>query len=250
MVRFENWELLLCGSGAEYMCAAQSGEEEPAPTLPASQAVLGHRPPAQRAAPLCFYNVSAQDVLPAWVFLLTTGLLGFLPTRARSCLENTDPRMRGRGIQLLSQVLLQCYSLLQEKEGKGCSGPLSAAGRLGAKPVPLKCLSCCWQRVWFSTVTTLYLSRKSKAKEDTGRHAAAFLPTSPHNLGHSLNMPKPWAAAGAPGSVWVLHTQACSVPRGMSWGHICMSKSLGGDSVQENHHSQSKSRCSLVACPG
>ncbi|NXT69059.1 MMS19 protein, partial [Chaetops frenatus] len=31
-------------------------------------------------------------------------------------LENTDPRMRGRGIQLLSQVLLQCYSLLQEKE--------------------------------------------------------------------------------------------------------------------------------------
>ncbi|NXA42307.1 MMS19 protein, partial [Eudromia elegans] len=32
------------------------------------------------------------------------------------CLENTDPRARGRGIQLLSQVLLQCYSLLQEKE--------------------------------------------------------------------------------------------------------------------------------------
>ncbi|NXD14736.1 MMS19 protein, partial [Nothocercus nigrocapillus] len=32
------------------------------------------------------------------------------------CLENTDPRVRGRGIQLLSQVLLQCYSLLQEKE--------------------------------------------------------------------------------------------------------------------------------------
>ncbi|NXH95378.1 MMS19 protein, partial [Pachycephala philippinensis] len=32
------------------------------------------------------------------------------------CLENTDPRMRGRGIQLLSQVLLQCYSMLQEKE--------------------------------------------------------------------------------------------------------------------------------------
>ncbi|NXG78139.1 MMS19 protein, partial [Baryphthengus martii] len=31
-------------------------------------------------------------------------------------LENTDPRIRGRGIQLLSQVLLQCYSLLQEKE--------------------------------------------------------------------------------------------------------------------------------------
>ncbi|NWQ72814.1 MMS19 protein, partial [Columbina picui] len=32
------------------------------------------------------------------------------------CLENTDPRTRGRGIQLLSQVLLQCYSQLQEKE--------------------------------------------------------------------------------------------------------------------------------------
>ncbi|NXD67861.1 MMS19 protein, partial [Eolophus roseicapillus] len=32
------------------------------------------------------------------------------------CLENTDPRMRGRGMQLLSQVLLQCYYLLQEKE--------------------------------------------------------------------------------------------------------------------------------------
>ncbi|NXE55199.1 MMS19 protein, partial [Casuarius casuarius] len=32
------------------------------------------------------------------------------------CLENADPRTRGRGIQLLSQVLLQCYSLLQEKE--------------------------------------------------------------------------------------------------------------------------------------
>ncbi|NXU90817.1 MMS19 protein, partial [Xiphorhynchus elegans] len=31
-------------------------------------------------------------------------------------LENTDSRTRGRGIQLLSQVLLQCYSLLQEKE--------------------------------------------------------------------------------------------------------------------------------------
>ncbi|KFP53470.1 MMS19 nucleotide excision repair protein, partial [Cathartes aura] len=32
------------------------------------------------------------------------------------CLENTDPRTRARGIQLLSQVLLRCYSLLQEKE--------------------------------------------------------------------------------------------------------------------------------------
>ncbi|KAF1509193.1 hypothetical protein FQV19_0002354, partial [Eudyptula minor] len=32
------------------------------------------------------------------------------------CLENTDPRTRGRGIQLLSRVLLQCNSLLQEKE--------------------------------------------------------------------------------------------------------------------------------------
>ncbi|XP_064418946.1 MMS19 nucleotide excision repair protein homolog isoform X2 [Latimeria chalumnae] len=33
-----------------------------------------------------------------------------------SCLTNADPRTRGRGVQLLSQVLLQCYTLLQEKE--------------------------------------------------------------------------------------------------------------------------------------
>uniref|UniRef100_A0A8C8B9G2 Uncharacterized protein n=1 Tax=Otus sunia TaxID=257818 RepID=A0A8C8B9G2_9STRI len=78
-------------------------------------------------------EVSAEDVLPAWVSLLTTGLLGFLPTCPRSCLENTDPRTRGRGIQLLSQVLLQCYSLLQEKEGKGCSGPLSGRWHVGGK---------------------------------------------------------------------------------------------------------------------
>ncbi|KAM9010417.1 MMS19 nucleotide excision repair protein homolog isoform 1-T1 [Ara ararauna] len=45
----------------------------------------------------------------SWTVLQLVEALGF-------CLENTDPRMRGRGIQLLSQVLLQCYSLLQEKE--------------------------------------------------------------------------------------------------------------------------------------
>ncbi|XP_014106034.1 PREDICTED: MMS19 nucleotide excision repair protein homolog isoform X1 [Pseudopodoces humilis] len=44
-----------------------------------------------------------------WTVLQLVEALGF-------CLENTDPRTRGRGIQLLSQVLLQCYSLLQEKE--------------------------------------------------------------------------------------------------------------------------------------
>uniref|UniRef100_A0A8C5VVE8 MMS19 nucleotide excision repair protein n=1 Tax=Microcebus murinus TaxID=30608 RepID=A0A8C5VVE8_MICMU len=33
-----------------------------------------------------------------------------------SSLENTEPRTRARGIQLLSQVLLQCHSLLLEKE--------------------------------------------------------------------------------------------------------------------------------------
>ncbi|KAL9846651.1 MMS19 nucleotide excision repair protein homolog isoform 2-T2 [Geothlypis trichas] len=44
-----------------------------------------------------------------WTVLQLVEALGF-------CLENTDPRMRGRGIQLLSQVLLQCYSQLQEKE--------------------------------------------------------------------------------------------------------------------------------------
>lgn len=78
---------------------------------------------AHRAAALCFCNVPAQDVLPAWMYLLTMGLLGFLPSWHRFSLENTDPRTRGRGIQLLSQVLLQCYSLLQEKEGKGFSDP-------------------------------------------------------------------------------------------------------------------------------
>ncbi|NWI91524.1 MMS19 protein, partial [Pitta sordida] len=44
-----------------------------------------------------------------WTVLQLVETLGF-------SLENTDPRTRGRGIQLLSQVLLQCYSLLQEKE--------------------------------------------------------------------------------------------------------------------------------------
>ncbi|XP_054687598.1 MMS19 nucleotide excision repair protein homolog isoform X3 [Grus americana] len=45
----------------------------------------------------------------SWTVLQLVEALG-------SCLENTDPRTRGRGIQLLSQALLQCYSLLQEKE--------------------------------------------------------------------------------------------------------------------------------------
>ncbi|XP_069610135.1 MMS19 nucleotide excision repair protein homolog isoform X2 [Ranitomeya imitator] len=33
-----------------------------------------------------------------------------------SCLANPEPRTRGRGVQLLSQVLLQCYANLKEKE--------------------------------------------------------------------------------------------------------------------------------------
>ncbi|XP_074855441.1 MMS19 nucleotide excision repair protein homolog isoform X2 [Carettochelys insculpta] len=33
-----------------------------------------------------------------------------------SCLENTDPRTRGRSLQLLSQVLLQCHSMLHVEE--------------------------------------------------------------------------------------------------------------------------------------
>ncbi|KFV58003.1 MMS19 nucleotide excision repair protein, partial [Tyto alba] len=45
----------------------------------------------------------------SWTVLQLVEALG-------SCLENTDPRTRGRGIQLLSEVLLQCYPLLQEKE--------------------------------------------------------------------------------------------------------------------------------------
>ena len=93
----------------------------------------GPLPPCPESGTSWFYNVSAQDVLPAWESLLTTGLLGFLPTWVRSCLENTDPRTRGRGIQLLSQVLLQCYSLLQEKEGKGCSGSSSSCQQAGDK---------------------------------------------------------------------------------------------------------------------
>ncbi|KAM4668901.1 MMS19 nucleotide excision repair protein homolog isoform 1-T1 [Amazona ochrocephala] len=45
----------------------------------------------------------------SWTVLQLVEALGF-------CLENTDPRVRGRGMQLLSQVLLECYSVLQEKE--------------------------------------------------------------------------------------------------------------------------------------
>ncbi|KAM3913040.1 MMS19 nucleotide excision repair protein homolog [Leptodactylus fuscus] len=33
-----------------------------------------------------------------------------------SCLANPEPRTRGRGVQLLSQVLLQCYANLKDKE--------------------------------------------------------------------------------------------------------------------------------------
>ncbi|XP_067393303.1 MMS19 nucleotide excision repair protein homolog [Emydura macquarii macquarii] len=33
-----------------------------------------------------------------------------------SCLQSTEPLTRGRGLQLLSQVLLQCHALLQEEE--------------------------------------------------------------------------------------------------------------------------------------
>lgn len=61
---------------------------------------------------------------------------GFYPVWARFCLENTDPRTRGRGIQLLSQVLLECHSLLQEKEGKGCCEFWSDCVRAGGQPVP------------------------------------------------------------------------------------------------------------------
>uniref|UniRef100_H7C0A9 MMS19 nucleotide excision repair protein n=1 Tax=Homo sapiens TaxID=9606 RepID=H7C0A9_HUMAN len=36
-----------------------------------------------------------------------------------SSLENPEPRTRARAIQLLSQVLLHCHTLLLEKEGTG-----------------------------------------------------------------------------------------------------------------------------------
>uniref|UniRef100_A0A8B9UH84 MMS19 nucleotide excision repair protein n=1 Tax=Anas zonorhyncha TaxID=75864 RepID=A0A8B9UH84_9AVES len=70
---------------------------------------------------------------------LTPALWGFCRAWGRFCLENTDPRTRGRGIQLLSQVLLECHSLLQEKEGKGCSAPHTSCWRAGAgssSPLP------------------------------------------------------------------------------------------------------------------
>uniref|UniRef100_A0A8D2MJR3 MMS19 nucleotide excision repair protein n=1 Tax=Zonotrichia albicollis TaxID=44394 RepID=A0A8D2MJR3_ZONAL len=69
---------------------------------------------AHRGTPLWFCACSG--CASCLMYLLTRGFLGFLPSWPRFSLENTDPRMRGRGIQLLSQVLLQCYSLLQEKE--------------------------------------------------------------------------------------------------------------------------------------
>uniref|UniRef100_A0A8C4XY90 MMS19 nucleotide excision repair protein n=1 Tax=Gopherus evgoodei TaxID=1825980 RepID=A0A8C4XY90_9SAUR len=40
----------------------------------------------------------------SWTILEIVEALG-------SCLENTEPRTRGRGLQLLSQVLLHCHSL-------------------------------------------------------------------------------------------------------------------------------------------
>ncbi|XP_027503972.1 MMS19 nucleotide excision repair protein homolog [Corapipo altera] len=57
----------------------------------------------------CAAEVAAGVKDGKWTVLQLVEALGF-------CLENTDPRTRGRGIQLLSQVLLQCYSTLQEKE--------------------------------------------------------------------------------------------------------------------------------------
>ncbi|KAK2530551.1 Mms19 [Columba guinea] len=57
----------------------------------------------------CAAEVAAGVKDGSWTVLQLVEALG-------SCLENTDPRTRGRGIQLLSQVLLQCYFQLQEKE--------------------------------------------------------------------------------------------------------------------------------------
>lgn len=89
------------------------------------------------------YNVFAQGALPVWVSLFTSGLLGFYHVWARFCLENTDPRTRGRGIQLLSQVLLECHSLLQEKEGKVCYEFWNGCKQVGGQACALKESSLC-----------------------------------------------------------------------------------------------------------
>nr|XP_005289433.1 MMS19 nucleotide excision repair protein homolog isoform X1 [Chrysemys picta bellii] len=54
-------------------------------------------------------EVAAGVKAGSWTILEIVEALG-------SCLENTEPRTRGRGLQLLSQVLLQCHSMLQEEE--------------------------------------------------------------------------------------------------------------------------------------
>ncbi|TFK07064.1 MMS19 nucleotide excision repair protein-like protein [Platysternon megacephalum] len=54
-------------------------------------------------------EVAAGVKAGSWTILEIVEALG-------SCLENTEPHTRGRGLQLLSQVLLQCHSVLQEEE--------------------------------------------------------------------------------------------------------------------------------------
>lgn len=94
---------------------------------------------------------------------LTPALWGFCRAWGRFCLENTDPRTRGRGIQLLSQVLLECHSLLQEKEGKGCSAPHTGCWRAGGP----ESLSCTQQTGCFSTVAALRASLKGQSPRRT-----------------------------------------------------------------------------------
>lgn len=121
---------------------------------------IGRAVPSEQRPSAC--NLLVWDMPPARVPAHTSSL-GFLPCVARFCLENTDPRTRGRGIQLLSQVLLECHSLLQEKEGKGCSAPCTGCWQAGGP----ESLSCTQQTGCFSTVAALRASLEGQSPRRT-----------------------------------------------------------------------------------
>lgn len=114
--------------------------------------------------------------------------------------------------------------------GLGALGACPALGK-GAALAPWELCVCLWG---------------VKVQRGHGASHRSLFATLPTRLGW---LPQcagarqgPGAAAGAPGSVWVLRTQACSAPRGKPRGHICVSKSPGADSLQEGRRSQSESR--------
>ncbi|KAM8924824.1 MMS19 nucleotide excision repair protein homolog [Pelodytes ibericus] len=69
-----------------------------------------------------FHTTQPSMMSPSWPRSTTEGVKNGKYTVLQvveilgPCLANTDPRTRGRGVQLLSQVLLQCYPRLKEKE--------------------------------------------------------------------------------------------------------------------------------------